>query len=102
MNPPVCRWKLVRRSRKVLAVLLALTTCLAQVACRKRKPAAVEDPPPTPPPPTQPVSAAPALGLPPVAVTPNAGPRTPQHSELFNAFYKFVNDKGRVPRDVEE
>lgn len=82
--------------------MLALTACLTQTACRKRKQAVVEEAPPAAPPPSQPASAAPALGLPPVAAPPNSGPRTPQHAELFNAFYKFVNDKGRVPRDVEE
>jgi len=80
---------------------LALLALLTLPACRRSKRAASSAPPP-PTPPTQAVSAAPALGLPPAPVAASSGPRTPQHGELFNAFYRFVNDKGRVPRDVEE
>ena len=29
-------------------------------------------------------------------------PHLPQPAELFNAFYKFVNDQGRIPKNVEE
>lgn len=46
--------------------------------------------------------ATPTLGLPPLPTGISTDPHLPQPSELFNAFYKFVNDKGRVAKNVEE
>ena len=82
------------------AVFLGVGLILS--ACRKSPRPDVELPIPALPPPSQPASAAPVLGLPSVPPSTNSGPRLPQQSELFNAFYKFVNDKSRVPRNVEE
>lgn len=101
MNSHVCWGAFVRRGPKLMWAL-TLGVGLTLTACRKSGQPANELPPPALPPPNQPASAATTLGLPPVPPSTNSGPRLPQHSELFNAFYKFVNDKSRVPRNVEE
>lgn len=98
MSARSCWWSLLQRRPALIGCLLLIALLLP--ACRRSRSVAPSAPPPTPP--TQAVSAAPALGLPPAPVAASSGPRTPQHGELFNAFYRFVNDKGRVPRDVEE
>lgn len=91
--------------------LLAMSVCFLLIvlsACDQPKPVARELPRVAPPPDSAGKSAAnpdgqsPALGLPPVPAVVNSEPHLPQHAVLFNAFYKFVNDKGRVAKNVEE
>lgn len=92
-----------------LVSLLALSVCAGVMlaGCEQSKPATPDRPAIAQPPPTAAGAAkhspsGPVIGLPPVAPATSSDPHLPQHNELFNAFYKFVSDKGRVARNVEE